>query len=92
MWLCTRASRGRWSHPGQLAKRARVLPVAVAALAASLEVHSFARKLRPRVLSRSSFGLESRLLNLADGGSNGSEGQEGWGFELSRIVCPEARH
>ena len=51
----------------------------MAVLAASLEVYSFARKLRPRVLSRSTFGLESRLLNfLADGGSNGSEGQEGW--------------
>lgn len=81
MWLCMhRASRGRRSHRGQLAKKARVLPARAVVLAASLEVHSFARKLRPRALSWSSFGLESRLLNcLADGGSNGSEGQEGWG-------------
>lgn len=78
MWLCPRASRG--GAPRSVSQKARVLSAGVAVLAASLEVHRFARKLRPRVLSRSSFGLESRLLNSsADGGSNGSEGQEGWG-------------
>lgn len=76
-------SRGGWSHQSQLVKRAQVLPSRVEALAASLEVQSFAGKLGPRVVwslvSGSDFGLEFSVLNLTDGGSNGSGPQDSWG-------------
>lgn len=76
-------SRGGWSHQSQLVKREQVLPSRVEALAASLEVQSFAGKLGPRVVwslvSGSDFGLEFSVLNLTDEGSNGSGSQDSWG-------------
>lgn len=82
-------SRGGWSHQSELAKRAQVLPARVEALAASLEVQSFAGKLEPKVVwplvSGSDFGLEFSVLRKQRFWATGQ-----LGFELSRFVCSEA--